>query len=265
MVRFINEIILKYLLGISKCTKLPGKKKEKQKQNKTKQYLGTNTSLHIRHIYILEISLATFFSKILFCHYYYYYRHHYYFISEKKKFPLSALKRTRVGFLTSPALRNGTRWICFQGDEKTICQVKFLHRLIRMELLSFLFQRFIIIQSIYRTKQIAVVVSKFRLNKTSKTGRNLTKFKIVYRRVILTWGTEVYLSFYYCWFRVGSISVCVEMLGIEQIKEAVSSVSWQRSVVRTCKHEIHWVQALTGEYFSNINKHKCNKITLTVK
>lgn len=26
MVRFINEIILKYLLGISKCTKLPGKK-----------------------------------------------------------------------------------------------------------------------------------------------------------------------------------------------------------------------------------------------
>lgn len=32
MVRFINEIILKYLLGISKCTKLPGKEqKNKQK------------------------------------------------------------------------------------------------------------------------------------------------------------------------------------------------------------------------------------------
>lgn len=38
MVRFINEIILKYLLGISKCTKLPGKKTKhnKIKQNKTK-------------------------------------------------------------------------------------------------------------------------------------------------------------------------------------------------------------------------------------
>lgn len=33
MVRFINEIILKYLLGISKCTKLPGKE---NKKNKTK-------------------------------------------------------------------------------------------------------------------------------------------------------------------------------------------------------------------------------------
>lgn len=39
MVRFINEIILKYLLGISKCTKLPGKKQNKNKpisQNKYK-------------------------------------------------------------------------------------------------------------------------------------------------------------------------------------------------------------------------------------
>lgn len=36
MVRFINEIILKYLLGISKCTKLPGKKQTNKKtQNKT--------------------------------------------------------------------------------------------------------------------------------------------------------------------------------------------------------------------------------------
>lgn len=37
MVRFINEIILKYLLGISKCTKLPGKKQNKTiSQNKYK-------------------------------------------------------------------------------------------------------------------------------------------------------------------------------------------------------------------------------------
>ena len=65
MVRFINEIILKYLLGISKCTKLPGKKqtKKKIKQNKTKKYLRTNTSLHIGHIYRLEIILATFSLK----------------------------------------------------------------------------------------------------------------------------------------------------------------------------------------------------------
>lgn len=68
MVRFINEIILKYLLGISKCTKLPGKENKKTKQ---KQYLRTNTSLHIRHIYILEIILATFSLKSFFCHYYY--------------------------------------------------------------------------------------------------------------------------------------------------------------------------------------------------
>lgn len=43
MVGFINEIILKYLLGISKCTKLPGKK---QKQN--------NISEQIQ-VYILDI------------------------------------------------------------------------------------------------------------------------------------------------------------------------------------------------------------------
>lgn len=89
MVRFINEIILKYLFVISKCTKLPGKKRKKNRnKTKQKQYLRTNTSLHIRHIYILEISLATFFSKIIFCHYYYYHYHHhyhYYFILEKKK------------------------------------------------------------------------------------------------------------------------------------------------------------------------------------
>ena len=36
MVRFINEIILKYLLGISKCTKLPGKKQKENKQTKQK-------------------------------------------------------------------------------------------------------------------------------------------------------------------------------------------------------------------------------------
>lgn len=48
--KFINEIILKYLFGISKCTKLPRKKKKNQ--NKF-------ISLHIRHIYILEIILAT--------------------------------------------------------------------------------------------------------------------------------------------------------------------------------------------------------------
>lgn len=53
MVRFINEIILKYLLVISKCTKLPGKKKKREKQNKTKtisqnKYKFTySTYLHI--------------------------------------------------------------------------------------------------------------------------------------------------------------------------------------------------------------------------
>lgn len=72
MVRFLNEIILKYLLGISKCTKLPGNKtKKKTNKNKTKQYLGTNTSLHIRHIYISEIILAT--SLKSFFKYYYHF------------------------------------------------------------------------------------------------------------------------------------------------------------------------------------------------
>lgn len=70
MVRFINEIILKYLLGISKCTKLPGKK-QTNKQKNPKQYLRTNTSLHIRHIYISEIILAT--SLKLFFQYYYHF------------------------------------------------------------------------------------------------------------------------------------------------------------------------------------------------
>lgn len=46
MVRFINEIILKYLLGISKCTKLPGKKQKRKKQN--------NISEQIQ-VYILDI------------------------------------------------------------------------------------------------------------------------------------------------------------------------------------------------------------------
>lgn len=38
MVRFLNEIILKYLLGISKCTKLAGNKTKKKtiSQNKYK-------------------------------------------------------------------------------------------------------------------------------------------------------------------------------------------------------------------------------------
>lgn len=48
MVRFINEIILKYLLGISKCTKLPGKK---QKRKNKKQ---NNISEQIQ-VYILDI------------------------------------------------------------------------------------------------------------------------------------------------------------------------------------------------------------------
>lgn len=49
MVRFINEIILKYLLGISKCTKLPGKKEtNKQKKNQN------NISEQIQ-VYILDI------------------------------------------------------------------------------------------------------------------------------------------------------------------------------------------------------------------
>lgn len=65
MVRFIKEIILKYLLGISKCTKLPGnktKKEQKKTTKKQKQYLRTITSLHIGHIYTWEIILATGFS-----------------------------------------------------------------------------------------------------------------------------------------------------------------------------------------------------------
>lgn len=52
----INEI-LKYLLGISKCTKLPGK------QNKTKRTQNKYICLHIRHIYILEIILTTIYLK----------------------------------------------------------------------------------------------------------------------------------------------------------------------------------------------------------
>lgn len=66
MVRFLNEIILKYLLGISKCTKLAGNKTKKKKQ-----YLRTNTSLHIRHIYTSEIILAT--SLKSFFKYYYHF------------------------------------------------------------------------------------------------------------------------------------------------------------------------------------------------
>lgn len=63
MVRFIKEIILKYLLGISKCTKLPGKKQKNETiiQNKYKF-----TYLTYLHIGLLEIILATFFFKILF-------------------------------------------------------------------------------------------------------------------------------------------------------------------------------------------------------
>lgn len=80
MVRFINEIILKYLLGISKCTKLPGKKR---KQNDISE---TSTSLHIGHIYILEIILATFFSKIFFSFFFFFlFNYHCYFFLEKKK------------------------------------------------------------------------------------------------------------------------------------------------------------------------------------
>lgn len=78
MVRFIKEIILKYLLGISKCTKLPGnktkkeQKKKKQKTKKQKQYLRTITSLHIGHIYTWEIILATGFSlKSVFCFFFF--------------------------------------------------------------------------------------------------------------------------------------------------------------------------------------------------
>lgn len=48
MVRFINEIILKYLLVISKCTKLPGKKETETKQNKN------NISEQIQ-VYIFDI------------------------------------------------------------------------------------------------------------------------------------------------------------------------------------------------------------------
>lgn len=44
MVRFINEIILKYLLGISKCTKLP------EKQNKPKKCISEQI-----HVYIFDI------------------------------------------------------------------------------------------------------------------------------------------------------------------------------------------------------------------
>lgn len=104
MVRFINEIILKYLLGISKCTKLPGKENKKTEQ---KQYLRTNTSLHIRHIYILEIILATFSLKFVIIII------NFFFNLGKKKFPSSVLKSTTVGFWTSPALRNVTQRVGF--------------------------------------------------------------------------------------------------------------------------------------------------------
>lgn len=46
MVRFINEIILKYLLGISKCTKLP-KNKTNKKISQNKYMFTYSTYLHI--------------------------------------------------------------------------------------------------------------------------------------------------------------------------------------------------------------------------
>lgn len=63
MVKSINEI-LKYLLGISKCTKLPGKnKKGKKKEKNPKQTQNKYICLHIRHIYILEIIMTTIYLK----------------------------------------------------------------------------------------------------------------------------------------------------------------------------------------------------------
>lgn len=52
MVRFINEIILKYLLGISKCTKLPGKKHKKTKEKKN---INRNNISEQIQVYILDI------------------------------------------------------------------------------------------------------------------------------------------------------------------------------------------------------------------
>lgn len=60
MVRFINEIILKYLLGISKCTKLPGKKQKNKTISQNKYKFTYWTYLHIGN------NPGNIFSKIFF-------------------------------------------------------------------------------------------------------------------------------------------------------------------------------------------------------
>lgn len=51
MVRFINEIILKYLLGISKCTKLPGKKTKHNERKENKNNISEQIQVYILDIF----------------------------------------------------------------------------------------------------------------------------------------------------------------------------------------------------------------------
>lgn len=87
------------LVSVQNC---PERNKQTKKP-KTKQYLRTNTSLHIRHIYISEIILATFSLKSLLL----------LFFFPGKKFPSSVLNSTAVGFWTGPTLRYDTQRVRF--------------------------------------------------------------------------------------------------------------------------------------------------------
>ena len=143
--------------------------KTARKETKTKQYLRTNTSLHIGHIYISEIILATFSLKSFFTIII--------FSWKKKCFPSSVLNSTAVGFWTGPTLRNDTQRMRFSdflsGQKKiNISKVKSLYSF-PLRNYYFLFiriQRFNIIQWIYGTKENGVIVTRLKhLKKTQRT------------------------------------------------------------------------------------------------
>lgn len=88
MVRFINEIILKYLLGISKCTKLPGKK-QTNKQTKT---LSQNK---YKFTYWTYLQIGNILSKTFSLFFYYLFL----FLRKRKKKNSSVLNSTAVNVL----------------------------------------------------------------------------------------------------------------------------------------------------------------------
>lgn len=142
MVRFLNEIILKYLLGISKCTKLAGNKTKK----KNPQYLRTNTSLHIRHIYTSEIILATSLKSFFKCY------HH--FSWKTKVSPSSVLNSTTAGFWTDPALTTVTHthfWFPFRPEKKR--RINISNSYVPSWILEFILISLLRIQSLNRTRQ----------------------------------------------------------------------------------------------------------------